>query len=81
MGNDCNDLFEYTKRNKCLRDAELREYVGSDHASVAAVALADGIQYFVLRRLVDVCNDGVPSTYLWHNLARAQCNLLGYTVP
>lgn len=47
MGDDCNTLFQYAKRNTHLRDAELKEYTGSDHASVAAVALADGIDYFV----------------------------------
>lgn len=47
MGDDCSSVFQYARRNPNLRDAELREYIGSDHASVGAVALADGIDYFV----------------------------------
>lgn len=47
MGDDCNALFQHLKSNKKLRNAELKEYVGSDHASVGAVALTDGIDYFV----------------------------------
>lgn len=47
MGDDCNNLFQHLKSNEKLRDAELKEYVGSDHASVGAVALTDGIDYFV----------------------------------
>lgn len=47
MGDDCNTLFQHLKSNAKLRDAELKEYVGSDHASVGAVALTDGIDYFV----------------------------------
>lgn len=47
MGDDCNTVFQYLKTNAKLRDAELKEYVGSDHASVGAVALTDGLSYFV----------------------------------
>lgn len=47
MGDDCNALFQHLKTNAKLRNAELKEYTGSDHASVGAVALTDGIDYFV----------------------------------
>lgn len=43
----CNSLYESLKGNSKLRDVELKEYIGSDHASVGAVALTDGIDYFV----------------------------------
>lgn len=46
MGDDCNTLFQYVKRNMKLRDAQLKTYEGSDHASVGAAALTDGIEYF-----------------------------------
>lgn len=47
MGKDCHTLFDYLKTRSRLRHAELKEYAGSDHASVAAVALTDGIDYFL----------------------------------
>lgn len=47
MGDDCNTLFQYLKTKPKLRNTELKEYVGSDHASVGAVALTDGLSYFV----------------------------------
>lgn len=47
MADNCNALYQSLKGNERLRDVVLKEYVGSDHAAVAAVALADGIDYFV----------------------------------
>lgn len=47
MGDDCSSVFQYVRRNANLRNSELREFIGGDHASVGAVALADGIDYFV----------------------------------
>ena len=47
MSNNSNRLYHSLKGNSKLRDVELKEYVGSDHASVGAVALTDGIDYFV----------------------------------
>ncbi|KAI9162745.1 Siderophore triacetylfusarinine C esterase [Paramyrothecium foliicola] len=47
MADNCKSLYGLLKNNTKLRDVELKEYVGSDHASVGAVALTDGIDYFV----------------------------------
>ncbi|KAK9419108.1 putative Alpha/Beta hydrolase protein [Seiridium unicorne] len=47
MGDNCNALCETLKGNEALRDVVLKEYVGSHHAAVAAVALADEIDNFV----------------------------------
>lgn len=47
MGDDCHTVFEYLKTSSNLRNVELKEYIGSDHASVGAVALTDGIDYFL----------------------------------
>lgn len=41
------DLYHKLKGNCALRDIVLKEYTGSNHASVGAVALTDGIDYFV----------------------------------
>ncbi|ORY66605.1 Alpha/Beta hydrolase protein [Pseudomassariella vexata] len=47
MTDNCHALYESLKGSNKSRDVVLKEYVGSDHASVAAVALTDGIDYFV----------------------------------
>lgn len=47
MTDNSNKLYQSLLGNERLRDVKLKEYVGSDHAAVAAVALADGIDYFV----------------------------------
>ncbi|KAH8884182.1 hypothetical protein GQ53DRAFT_846492 [Thozetella sp. PMI_491] len=47
MTDNCHALYDLLRNNCKLRDIELKEYAGSDHASVAAVALTDGIDYFV----------------------------------
>ncbi|PSR76373.1 siderophore esteras-like protein IroE-like protein [Coniella lustricola] len=47
MGDDCNSLWEYLNASPQVRNAEIKEYVGSDHSSVGAVALTDGVSYFV----------------------------------
>lgn len=47
MGDDCNSLWEYLDASPQVRNAEIKEYTGSDHSSVGAVALTDGVSYFV----------------------------------
>lgn len=47
MADNCHELYEKLKGSSALRDIGLKEYVGSDHASVGAVALTDGIDYFL----------------------------------
>lgn len=47
MTDNSHALYDSLKESPKLRHAELKEYVGSDHASVGGVALTDGIDYFV----------------------------------
>lgn len=47
MADYCQVLYRNLKDNIALREVVLKEYLGSDHASVGAVALTDGIDYFV----------------------------------
>ncbi|KAI1867760.1 uncharacterized protein JN550_006901 [Neoarthrinium moseri] len=47
MTDNCKALYQSIKGSSKLRDVVLKQYDGSDHASVGAVALADGIDYFV----------------------------------
>jgi predicted alpha/beta superfamily hydrolase len=47
MTDNCRALYDLIKDNEKLRHAELKEYVGSDHASVGALSLTDGIDYFL----------------------------------
>lgn len=47
MGEECAELMQKIGSSKRLRNAELKEYDGSDHASVGAVALTDGLDYFI----------------------------------
>lgn len=47
VGNNTIDLYENLKGNPNLRDVEIKEYPWSDHASLGAVGLTDGIDYFV----------------------------------
>ncbi|KAF1993768.1 siderophore esteras-like protein IroE-like protein [Amniculicola lignicola CBS 123094] len=42
----CNTFYNKVKNSLRLRDVSLREFPNSDHASVGAVALTDGIDYF-----------------------------------
>ncbi|KAK4234917.1 ferri-bacillibactin esterase [Achaetomium macrosporum] len=41
------ELFDRVKASGRLRDVLLKEYVGQEHAGVAASAITDGIEYFV----------------------------------
>ncbi|KAK1750917.1 ferri-bacillibactin esterase [Echria macrotheca] len=43
----CHDFFDEVKASGRVRDVVLKEYVGQDHAGVAASAITDGIDYFV----------------------------------
>lgn len=47
MGEECAELMGKIGSSERLRDAELKVYEGSDHASVGAVALTDGLDYFI----------------------------------
>lgn len=47
MGEECAELMAKIGSSDRLRDAELKVYDGSDHASVGAVALTDGLDYFI----------------------------------
>jgi hypothetical protein len=47
MTEHCHDLFDSVKASGKVRDVVLKEYVGQDHAGVAASAITDGIDYFV----------------------------------
>lgn len=47
MGDDCNALFQHLRSNEKLRNVELKEYKGSDHATLGGVTIMDGIDYFV----------------------------------
>lgn len=47
MGEECAELMGKIGSSDRLRDAELKVYEGSDHASVGAVALTDGLDYFI----------------------------------
>lgn len=47
MTESCHDLFDSVKASGKVRDVVLKEYVGQDHAGVAASAILDGIDYFV----------------------------------
>lgn len=47
MGEECGELMHKIGSSDRLRDAELRVYDGSDHASVGAVALTDGLDFFI----------------------------------
>ena len=49
MTDNCNELYRRVQGNGTdrLRDVVLKEYEGQDHSSVAASAIADGIDYFV----------------------------------
>ncbi|RYP49289.1 hypothetical protein DL768_004972 [Monosporascus sp. mg162] len=47
MADNCHTLYNRLKGSSKLRDIFLKEYAGSDHASLGAVALTDGIDYFV----------------------------------
>lgn len=47
MGDECAELMAKIGSSERLRDAELKVYEGSDHASVGAVALTDGLDYFI----------------------------------
>lgn len=47
MGEECAELMGKIGPSERLRDAELKVYEGSDHASVGAVALTDGLDYFI----------------------------------
>lgn len=40
-------VYHFLKENLSLREAEIRSYPWSDHASLGAVGLTDGIDYFV----------------------------------
>ncbi|KAJ4404785.1 hypothetical protein N0V82_010433 [Gnomoniopsis sp. IMI 355080] len=47
VGKNTIDLYHRLKGNSNLRDVEMKEYPWSDHASLGAVGLTDGIDYFV----------------------------------
>lgn len=47
VGKSVTDLYRTLEGNSNLRDVEMKEYPWSDHASLGAVALTDGIDYFV----------------------------------
>jgi hypothetical protein len=47
MTEHSHDLFDSVKASGKVRDVVLKEYVGQDHAGVAASAIMDGIEYFV----------------------------------
>jgi predicted alpha/beta superfamily hydrolase len=43
----CHDLFDRIEGSGKMRDVLLKEYKGSEHTSVAASAIVDGLEYFV----------------------------------
>ncbi|KAF2185357.1 hypothetical protein K469DRAFT_576814 [Zopfia rhizophila CBS 207.26] len=47
MTDNCNKLYDSLRNSSRLRDVQLMEYRGTDHAAVGAVALSDGIDYFI----------------------------------
>jgi len=47
MTDYCNQLYNALEDSPVLRDIELHEYPFSDHAAVGAVAIGDGIDYFL----------------------------------
>ncbi|KAB5578899.1 hypothetical protein GE09DRAFT_1091423 [Coniochaeta sp. 2T2.1] len=47
MTENCHELFDRLKASGKTRGLILKEYVGPDHAGVAASAITDGIDYFV----------------------------------
>lgn len=47
VGNNTIELYHNLKGTSNLRDIEIKEYPWSDHASLGAVGLTDGIDYFV----------------------------------
>ena len=47
MTEHCRDLYDSVKASGKVRDVVLKEYVGQEHAGVAASAITDGIDYFV----------------------------------
>lgn len=47
MTQNCRELFDRIKASGRVRDVVVKEYVGQDHAGVAASGITDGIDYFV----------------------------------
>jgi len=47
MTDNCNRLYNELKYSPRLRDVQLHEYPFSDHAAVGAVAISDGLDYFL----------------------------------
>ena len=43
----CHDLFDRIKGSGKVKEVLLKEYAGQDHNSVAASAIADGLDYFI----------------------------------
>jgi hypothetical protein len=47
MTDYCQDVYNQLKDSPKLRDVSIHEYPFSDHATVAAAAIGDGIDYFL----------------------------------
>lgn len=47
VGKSTQAIYERLRENPKLRHIEIKEYPWSDHATLGAVGLADGIEYFV----------------------------------
>lgn len=47
VGTNTKAIYQKLRGNSNLKDVEIKEYPWSDHASLGAVALTDGIDYFV----------------------------------
>jgi predicted alpha/beta superfamily hydrolase len=47
MTDNCRELYAELRGNHRLRFVGIKEYEGSDHASVAAVAITDGADFFI----------------------------------